>query len=134
LLINKADYLSEELREHWSTYFKEKKVNHIFFSALIEQDIIDKTDEDEPLEGENLSDQLDTADLLSSINTSHLFNRSEFLNLLHFRSKKEGKTKDSRLMVGMVGYPNVGKSSIINVICGRKRVGVAALPGKTKHF
>lgn len=37
-------------------------------------------------------------------------------------------------MVGTVGYPNVGKSSVINVICGRKRVGVAAMPGKTKHF
>lgn len=37
-------------------------------------------------------------------------------------------------MVGTVGYPNVGKSSLINVLCGRKRVGVAAMPGKTKHF
>ena len=38
------------------------------------------------------------------------------------------------MMVGTVGYPNVGKSSVINVLCGRKRVGVASLPGKTKHF
>lgn len=37
-------------------------------------------------------------------------------------------------MVGMIGYPNVGKSSVINVLCGTKRVGVASLPGKTKHF
>ena len=37
-------------------------------------------------------------------------------------------------MVGMVGYPNVGKSSVINVLCGRKRVGVSSMPGKTKHF
>jgi len=37
-------------------------------------------------------------------------------------------------MVGMVGYPNVGKSSVINVLCSRKRVGVASMPGKTKHF
>lgn len=34
----------------------------------------------------------------------------------------------------MVGYPNVGKSSVINVIVGKKKVGVAAMPGKTKHF
>lgn len=37
-------------------------------------------------------------------------------------------------MVGMVGYPNVGKSSVINVLCGKKLVGVANRPGKTKHF
>lgn len=34
----------------------------------------------------------------------------------------------------MVGYPNVGKSSTINVLVGEKRVGVAPTPGKTKHF
>ena len=34
----------------------------------------------------------------------------------------------------MVGYPNVGKSSVINVLCGKKAVGVANRPGKTKHF
>jgi large subunit GTPase 1 len=36
LLINKADYLTDELREHWSKYFKEMNVNHVFFSALLE--------------------------------------------------------------------------------------------------
>lgn len=36
--------------------------------------------------------------------------------------------------IGVVGYPNVGKSSLINVLCKKKLVGVAAMPGKTKHF
>ncbi len=39
-----------------------------------------------------------------------------------------------RLVVGMVGYPNVGKSSTINVLVGEKKVAVAPTPGKTKHF
>mmetsp|Transcript_14970 Transcript_14970/g.20936 ORF Transcript_14970/g.20936 Transcript_14970/m.20936 type:complete len:646 (-) Transcript_14970:92-2029(-) len=39
-----------------------------------------------------------------------------------------------RLLVGMVGYPNVGKSSTINVLVGSKKVAVAPQPGKTKHF
>jgi len=34
----------------------------------------------------------------------------------------------------MVGYPNVGKSSTINALCGEKRVAVTSQPGKTKHF
>lgn len=37
-------------------------------------------------------------------------------------------------MIGLVGYPNVGKSSIINSLLGEKRVSVSSTPGKTKHF
>lgn len=33
-----------------------------------------------------------------------------------------------------MGYPNVGKSSVINAVFGKKKVAVASLPGKTKHF
>ena len=42
--------------------------------------------------------------------------------------------EDDRLVVGTVGYPNVGKSSVINVLLAEKKVSVASLPGKTKHF
>lgn len=37
-------------------------------------------------------------------------------------------------MVGLTGYPNVGKSSTINALFGSKKAAVAATPGKTKHF
>ena len=37
-------------------------------------------------------------------------------------------------MVGLTGYPNVGKSSTINALFGSKKTAVAATPGKTKHF
>lgn len=38
------------------------------------------------------------------------------------------------VVAGMVGYPNVGKSSTINRIAGAKKVSVSATPGKTRHF
>ena len=41
---------------------------------------------------------------------------------------------DGSVTIGMVGYPNVGKSSTINALCGEKRVAVTSQPGKTKHF
>lgn len=39
-----------------------------------------------------------------------------------------------KLNVGLVGYPNVGKSSTINSLLGEKKVSVSSTPGKTKHF
>ena len=38
------------------------------------------------------------------------------------------------IMLGFVGYPNVGKSSTMNALLGQKKVGVTSTPGKTKHF
>ncbi|KAJ2905832.1 uncharacterized protein MKZ38_004080 [Zalerion maritima] len=52
-----------------------------------------------------------------------------FLTLAPARDYSERK-----LAVGLVGYPNVGKSSTINALCGAKKVSVSATPGKTKHF
>ncbi|KAJ7655003.1 hypothetical protein DFH06DRAFT_1201312 [Mycena polygramma] len=40
----------------------------------------------------------------------------------------------TKLVVGLVGYPNVGKSSTINSLLGEKKVSVSSTPGKTKHF
>lgn len=42
--------------------------------------------------------------------------------------------EEHKLQVGLVGYPNVGKSSTINALIGSKKVSVSATPGKTKHF
>ena len=44
------------------------------------------------------------------------------------------RRKDGRVCVGMVGYPNVGKSSTVNALVAAKKTGVSATPGKTKHF
>ncbi|KAG6336135.1 hypothetical protein ID866_2945 [Astraeus odoratus] len=40
----------------------------------------------------------------------------------------------TKLVIGLVGYPNVGKSSTINALLGEKKVSVSSTPGKTKHF
>lgn len=57
---------------------------------------------------------------------------SELLeHLLTYSSPME---ESGVIVVGMVGYPNVGKSSTINVLCGEKKVNVSMTPGKTKHL
>ncbi|KAM9008201.1 large subunit GTPase 1 homolog isoform 2-T2 [Ara ararauna] len=66
-------------------------------------------------------------------NFSHLVQRNELLEI--FKTMHNGpRVKDGELNVGLVGYPNVGKSSTINTILGNKKVSVSATPGHTKHF
>ncbi|XP_033643321.1 guanine nucleotide-binding protein-like 1 [Asterias rubens] len=42
--------------------------------------------------------------------------------------------KESVLTIGCVGHPNVGKSSLMNGLCGKKVVSASRTPGHTKHF
>ncbi|XP_034637782.1 large subunit GTPase 1 homolog isoform X1 [Trachemys scripta elegans] len=66
-------------------------------------------------------------------NFSHLVQKNELLEI--FRTMHTGKkVKEGEITVGLVGYPNVGKSSTINTILGNKKVSVSATPGHTKHF
>lgn len=75
------------------------------------------------------------------MNTPQIANRETLLKILkkeayiHHEKNQHLENLDKFVAtIGVVGYPNVGKSSLINVLCKKKLVGVAAMPGKTKHF
>ncbi|XP_022794124.1 large subunit GTPase 1 homolog isoform X2 [Stylophora pistillata] len=71
--------------------------------------------------------------------SAKLLTRDELLALfkiLHMKKIQEtvGDSHSILTTVGLVGYPNVGKSSTINTLLNDKKVPVSATPGRTKHF
>jgi len=61
---------------------------------------------------------------------THAFGKAALINLL----RQFGQLMKDRkqISVGVVGYPNVGKSSVINTLIGKKSCNVAPIPGETK--
>ena len=58
------------------------------------------------------------------------FGKGPLIQLLRQYAKLHGDKK--QISVGLIGYPNVGKSSIINALRKKKVCKVAPIPGETK--
>lgn len=193
ILINKADFLTEEQRQHWADYFRSLDVHVAFFSAVLAAAEDENADEDDFLKTENLDaakeeDSADSESDYETLNESEGSNTETNLNTLKssihtlekavesseqalnritnkieeiFSSERESskglnnsnkiltreglvnlfrtihtgsKVTNNLTTIGLVGYPNVGKSSTINALLSAKKVSVSATPGKTKHF
>ena len=136
LIVNKADLMNDDLRKNWADYFKTHNIKYIFFSAVNEIEKMEK--------GDNLtqSEKIDQSDY-------RIFTRNELVQYIKeigetiqkeeksIENKNNNKSKNqanNALMVGFIGYPNVGKSSIINVLMKTKKAAVANIPGRTKHY
>lgn len=61
---------------------------------------------------------------------THAFGKGALINLLRQFSQLHADKK--QISVGIVGYPNVGKSSVINTLVSKKSCIVAPVPGMTK--
>jgi len=187
ILLNKADFLSDEQREIWAKYFDEHNLKIAFFSAIEpEDDTIkeeseesgseidsdqEESEDEEEMSLDSLKEKveeisstineaekelesiinepkavpeipLSEAAACSSIasnesdkNNSKILSRLELIEFFKDIKKSHPLCKDKEnIVIGLMGYPNVGKSSTINALLQAKKVSVSATPGKTKHF
>ena len=149
VIVNKSDFLTTAQRSVWSEQLLSEGVEHFFYSAFAEQEILD-----EKIVSQTTEDATTTppppprATKVSSSDprgVKSLLNRLQLQSaLLSFASANNvlpDSRYDDRYQFGFVGFPNVGKSSVINSLVGSSkhahgfvRVAVAAKPGMTKHF
>lgn len=61
---------------------------------------------------------------------THAFGKGALISLLRQFGKLHEDKK--QISVGVIGYPNVGKSSVINTLLSKKSCKVAPIPGETK--
>lgn len=164
LLVNKADMMTLRQREVWADHFDKAGINYKFFSASLAKEMIESMDIDsvsatqqaaeigreesslanaaERLEVE--SKEAEAHQLASEENSDGAQSqRTRILTVEELEelfltnapeAKDNGSEQPRKITVGLVGYPNVGKSSTINALIGAKKVSVSSTPGKTKHF
>lgn len=148
LLVNKADLLPFSVREKWAKYFRDHEILFVFWSAKAAS---------AALEGKTISGPWRTQDTHQKVDDpdTKIYGREELLARLQSEAEEivkmrrksrcsstgtsnaqslSGNPAPKNVVVGFVGYPNVGKSSTINALVGQKRTGVTSTPGKTKHF
>lgn len=135
LLLNKADLLTQPQREAWSQYLDSVGIRGVFFSALLEskgEKCAEGEQPDDPVAGSSNAG-CSNGDPAMEVNRAKLYSKDELLQL--FRTiHPESKRSNGKTVIGLVGYPNVGKSSTINALISSKKVSVSTTPGKTKHF
>ncbi|KAJ5148787.1 Large subunit GTPase 1 [Penicillium atrosanguineum] len=146
LLVNKADMLSLTQREAWAQYFEENNINFRFFSAHLAKEKMElemlleeqsDSEDDSQLTKSAKKLALDEAEEDSSEEDEEALARladpDQSLGP-HILDEGDADGRKQKTTIGLVGYPNVGKSSTINALLGAKKVSVSATPGKTKHF
>ncbi|KAK9470395.1 P-loop containing nucleoside triphosphate hydrolase protein [Dipodascopsis tothii] len=139
LLINKADMLTLNQRVKWAQYFKREGINFAFFSASLaggsKNTDASVTEQLARMQLADANRKIDADDVTEA--DVHILHVSE-LEALFLREAPRLPAYDGgptdKIYIGLVGYPNVGKSSTINSLLGAKKVSVSATPGKTKHF
>lgn len=162
LLINKADMMTTRQRRSWAKYLRETGIAFRFFSAHLAKEANEARDqedseedaykppssgkkaaveeeEDEDSEDDS-SDEDDNQPTTGGVSVDQedteilTVEELEDIFLSHAPTNPDPSNPEQKLQVGLVGYPNVGKSSTINALIGATKVSVSSTPGKTKHF
>ncbi len=116
LVLNKVDLVPKAVVDKWLSYLR-NEMPTVAFRASTQG-------------GGTLGQARVTATAANSVATSECLGGASLLQLLkNYARSRNIKTK---ITVGVIGYPNVGKSSLINSLKRARAVNVGSQPGVTR--
>lgn len=116
LVLNKVDLVPKEVTDKWLAYLRNDFPTIAFRASL--------------QEGRSKGQASMSALAASSVNTSECLGANSLLSIL--KNYARNRNLKTNIAVGIIGYPNVGKSSIINSLKRWRAVNSGANPGVTR--
>ena len=126
LVLNKIDLIPVQNAIDWQKYLS-REFGCVLFKANTQNQSSNLSQS--TLFDKNLKEKKDYIEEVLKSNKA--IGGEELLNMLKNYSRTDSGNKSS-IVVGVIGIPNVGKSSIINSLTRGKNVGVSNTPGFTK--
>jgi nuclear GTP-binding protein len=127
LVLNKIDLVPLENAHAWQNYLRKEypvvlfkanlqnQNNHLAANTLFKKSVASHTEVAEEM-----------------VHCSKAVGPDHLLQLIKQLSMVNGTTR--AVTVGLIGYPNVGKSSVINSLKRAKTCEVSSIPGSTKNL
>lgn len=126
LVLNKVDLVPLEIVSKWKEALSREYPTVIFKANLQNQN---NNLSGNSLYSKDLEERKELATEL--IESSKSVGADKLIELLKNYSR-QGTDSVNKITVGVFGFPNVGKSSVINSLSRRKAAGVSSTPGHTK--
>lgn len=127
LVLNKIDLVPLNIAKKWKEVLS-REFPTVLFKANLQQQ--NKNLGTTNLYSKSLNSRVELANKL--ISSAKAVGSQKLLELIKNYSKKNGVK--CQVTVGIMGFPNVGKSSLINSMTKSKTASVSNQPGHTKHI
>lgn len=125
LVLNKIDLVPLHIVQKWKSILSREYPTILFKSNMQEQN---RNLSSVKLFNKSITERKELTNEL--LNSSKAVGADRLLELIKNYSKHDGVKM--AITLGVIGYPNVGKSSLINSMTKRKAAGVSNQPGFTK--